>query len=230
MVSMELRLPAPTCLPEARRRHWLPGTVRTNQAAAAASEVTGMITSPLNHYQALMVDPEVDADILGTVYRRLVQRFQSPLDRSGTTLQRLREVEDAYAVLRDPRRRARYDAQLEERMRHGDPDAPAFVAPTERPMTPPVVATQTGARAAFSRPAAPHVASQSRASWAAVPVSSGRPSATRSAQVSVLDFGRYAGWTLRQLAARDPDYLEWLLRSPGGRQYRAEITALLEPR
>jgi hypothetical protein len=43
----------------------------------------------------------------------------------------------------------------------------------------------------------------------------------------VLDFGRYAGWSLRQLAAHDPDYLEWLVRSPGGRQYRGQITALL---
>ena len=46
----------------------------------------------------------------------------------------------------------------------------------------------------------------------------------------VLDFGRYAGWTLRQLAFHDPDYLEWLVRSPGGRQYRAQITAILGTR
>jgi len=44
---------------------------------------------------------------------------------------------------------------------------------------------------------------------------------------SVLDFGRYAGWSLGELARHDPDFLEWLARSPGGRRYRGEIERLL---
>lgn len=47
---------------------------------------------------------------------------------------------------------------------------------------------------------------------------------------SVLDFGRYAGWTLEALASKDPDYLAWLARAPIGRQYRSEIDALLSAR
>jgi DnaJ-class molecular chaperone len=43
---------------------------------------------------------------------------------------------------------------------------------------------------------------------------------------SRLDFGRYKGWTLGQIAAFDPDFLEWFERSPSGRQYRAEIAQL----
>jgi hypothetical protein len=46
----------------------------------------------------------------------------------------------------------------------------------------------------------------------------------------VLDFGRYAGWSLRQVALRDPNYLEWLRRTPGGRQYQTEIVAVLTAR
>jgi curved DNA-binding protein CbpA len=46
----------------------------------------------------------------------------------------------------------------------------------------------------------------------------------------VLDFGRYAGWSLRQVALRDRDYLEWLRRTPGGRQYQNEIAADLGSR
>lgn len=45
---------------------------------------------------------------------------------------------------------------------------------------------------------------------------------------SVLDFGRYAGWSLGQLAPADPDYLLWLVRTPIGRPYYAEIRELLE--
>jgi curved DNA-binding protein CbpA len=42
-----------------------------------------------------------------------------------------------------------------------------------------------------------------------------------------LEQGRYAGWTLRDLAAHDPDYLRWLSRHASGLRYRTEITRLL---
>ena len=45
---------------------------------------------------------------------------------------------------------------------------------------------------------------------------------------TVLDFGRYAGWSFGQLAVHDPDYLLWLERTPIGRPMRAEIHATLE--
>ena len=53
----------------------------------------------------------------------------------------------------------------------------------------------------------------------------GRPSGP--AEGSVLDFGRYSGWTLGQIRRADPDFLEWLARAPVGRQYRSEINQLL---
>jgi len=43
----------------------------------------------------------------------------------------------------------------------------------------------------------------------------------------VLDFGRYKGWALGQIARHDPNFLEWLERMPAGRQYRTEIARLL---
>lgn len=42
-----------------------------------------------------------------------------------------------------------------------------------------------------------------------------------------LEFGRYAGWTLRDLARRDPDYLRWLSRHASGLRYRTEIYQIL---
>jgi curved DNA-binding protein CbpA len=44
---------------------------------------------------------------------------------------------------------------------------------------------------------------------------------------SVIDFGRYSGWTLGQIRRRDPEFLEWLMRAPAGRQWRGEISAML---
>ncbi len=58
-----------------------------------------------------------------------------------------------------------------------------------------------------------------------------RPSAAppppASSDGSVLTFGRYAGWSLRDLARRDPDYLLWLSRHSSGIRYRTEIYAIL---
>ena len=43
----------------------------------------------------------------------------------------------------------------------------------------------------------------------------------------MLDFGRYAGWTVGSLVDQDPDYLEWLARTPIGRRLSNEIDAAL---
>jgi curved DNA-binding protein CbpA len=45
-----------------------------------------------------------------------------------------------------------------------------------------------------------------------------------------LDFGRYAGWTIPDLAKHDPDYLEWLRRTPIGRPFSAQIEQVLASR
>ena len=45
-----------------------------------------------------------------------------------------------------------------------------------------------------------------------------------------LSFGRYADWTVSELAAHDPDYLEWLARAPAGLTFRQEIYTELAKR
>ncbi len=44
---------------------------------------------------------------------------------------------------------------------------------------------------------------------------------------SILNFGRYAGWSLGEIGRRDLEYLEWLDRMTIGRPYRDEIDAIL---
>ena len=56
------------------------------------------------------------------------------------------------------------------------------------------------------------------------PVGAGR----RSAQTGVLDFGRYAGSSIADVARHDPDYLRWLSRHSAGIRYRREIAELLD--
>ena len=62
-----------------------------------------------------------------------------------------------------------------------------------------------------------------------VPASAVRSPAAGATQGSgtVLGFGRYAGWSLRDLARHDPDYLVWLSRHSSGIRYRTEIYSIL---
>lgn len=47
---------------------------------------------------------------------------------------------------------------------------------------------------------------------------------------TVIDFGRYEGWTIARLADHDPDYLRWLARTPVGRRLAPAIDSALAGR
>ena len=55
----------------------------------------------------------------------------------------------------------------------------------------------------------------------------GAPPPASAGQGSVLTFGRYTGWNLRDLARHDPDYVLWLSRHSSGIRYRTEIYGIL---
>jgi curved DNA-binding protein CbpA len=49
------------------------------------------------------------------------------------------------------------------------------------------------------------------------------------ASSGTLDFGRYMGWRIADLARHDPDYLRWLARHSSGIRYRELIARVLAP-
>jgi len=161
-----------------------------------------MAARKLTHYQILRLDPGVDDDVLTAVYRRWMERARLADLTDDRRAQVLRAFQEAYEVLHDPERRRRYDEEL------AGPSGGAVVTMEVEPPAVIPLGSSSSSREAVPRPKVP------------VPAASAR----------VLDFGRYAGWSLRQVALRDRDYLEWLRRSPGGRHYRADITAILDPR
>jgi molecular chaperone DnaJ len=71
---------------------------------------------------------------------------------------------------------------------------------------------------------------------AANPIAGSAPSPARrgpaapGGEGTVIDFGRYAGWSVGKLVDHDPDYLEWLARTPIGRRLSHEIEAVLARR
>jgi DnaJ-class molecular chaperone len=157
------------------------------------------------YYQVLMVDPSADRDIIGAVHRRLAQRYHPDRDPSPEARQKMLHINEAWDVLKDADRRAHYDGELRQRRDRRSSDR-------------------------FVRRPADFVTGSS-STWAhASPYGEAGPPPKGQAQGPVLDFGRYRGWSLGQIAARDHDFLLWLERSPTGRQYRAEIADLLRDR
>jgi curved DNA-binding protein CbpA len=67
-----------------------------------------------------------------------------------------------------------------------------------------------------------------QAAWR--PARAGQPTANQPGSGSTIDFGRYAGWTIGALVDHDPDYLEWLARTPVGRRLTGEIEQALARR
>lgn len=161
------------------------------------------------YYQILMVDPSADQDIMGVVHRRLAQRYHPDIDPSDDARQRMTEINQAWQVLRDPEKRSRYDRELANRRDRRSGDRYIRRTPVEPPAEP------GGAPPSGGRPAAENAYGEAG------------PPPRGIARGTVLEFGRYKGWSIGQVATHDPDFLEWLQRSPSGRQYRAEIATYL---
>lgn len=143
----------------------------------------------LTHYKVLMLAETADQEIISTVYRKLAQRYHPDVASNPEAARRMAEINEAYATLRDPEKRRRYDEWLASRR--------------DRRASDKSIHQQGDVRVGAAGPA------------------EGPPSG------SIVDFGRYSGWTLGQIKRRDPEFLEWLMRAPAGRVYRAEIAAML---
>jgi len=84
----------------------------------------------VDHYRTLQVTRDADPTVIDRAYRALSLKHHpdvsGPDGREGAT-ERMRELNEAYRVLRDPQRRAAYDASLpsesasawEQFMEHG---------------------------------------------------------------------------------------------------------------
>jgi hypothetical protein len=86
-----------------------------------------------NLYQVLQLDPEAEPDVIEVVYRRLARKYHPDVSAVQDAAQRMKDINAAYEVLRDPQRRARYDRQrargevepISEGRWAGEPEPPA---------------------------------------------------------------------------------------------------------
>jgi curved DNA-binding protein CbpA len=154
-------------------------------------------------YEVLQVDRRAEPEVIRAAYRALARKNHPDF---GGSVRMMSAINEAWAVLGDPARRAAYDAEPQAMGdRPASKSTTSSAAPTEPPSAAPPA---SGARQGLA----------------------GRRQAEPHGGGSVLDFGRYAGWTVGGLVDHDPDYLEWLARTPIGRRLSTEIDALLAQR
>lgn len=152
-----------------------------------------------DYYRILQVDPEADAEIVTAAFRVLARRLHPDRDSTGVEEYRMAELNRAYSVLRDPAKRQQYDAERT----------------LMQPMGP---ATQTDE---------PPRRGGLGARWNGDAGAEASANSDRAANETRLNFGRFAGMTLREIAAQDTEYLRWLSRHSSGLRFRAEIERIL---
>ncbi|HET7685495.1 MAG TPA: DnaJ domain-containing protein [Candidatus Limnocylindria bacterium] len=135
--------------------------------------------SPPDPYRVLQVVPTCDQEVLHAAFRALARKYHPDRDGSRHAQARMVELNEAYALVREPGARERHDRAIRNA---------AFAPLSAGVAAPPPRSGAVGTR---------------------------------------LEFGRYSGWTLRDLARHDPDYLRWLSRHASGLRYRTEIYGIL---
>ncbi len=157
-------------------------------------------------YAVLQVRCDAEFEVICAAFRALARRYHP--DGHSPDLGRMAEISSAFAQLKSPEARARYDRDLE-----GTSARPAPVPAAEAGPRGPWACTNV--RGEAPRREAPDD------SWTIPP----RP----SPRDDVIDFGRYAGWTIGQVAVENPDYLRWLSRHSSGVRFRDAIVRALGP-
>jgi curved DNA-binding protein CbpA len=173
-------------------------------------------------YAVLGVDPAADDASIAAAYRMLARRYHPDIAGEPAT-RRMSRINAAWDRLRDPKKRAEYDAELAEidparaAMARSRPRRHHAAPSTPEPPTPGVDHSMDAPYQGYQRPV-------ERDGTGAAGRPPGRPSG------SVLKFGRHLGWSIGEIARVDPGYLVWLEDRPEGRPYLEEIDRTLRLR
>lgn len=195
-----------------------------------------MTLEPMDPYKILQVDPDAETEVIVAAYRRLARKYHPDVATGPDADRRMAAINAAWELIGKPARRVIFDRERrvrEARLQRDADAAPPANSPKSsgdrseppkqrtRPMPEPEAVSRdwTAGRSSFGGgyDESMHMA---QGEGAAGPPP-GRPSG------SVLNFGRYNGWSLGEIGRSDLEYIEWLDRTPIGRPYRDEIDAIL---
>jgi hypothetical protein len=117
-----------------------------------------------NHYDVLQISSTATPEVIQAAYRALARAYHPDVNAAPDAARRMRQLNEAYAVLSDPVRRAKYDAVRARARRQ---------KPADGPTTPRRTTTGDGVHVVGGVP--PVVPPVSRAARAAVPPGLPRP-------------------------------------------------------
>jgi curved DNA-binding protein CbpA len=206
--------------------------------------VTGPPTEP-DPYKTLQVDPEAEDEVITAAYRRLARKYHPDVAPGAEAAARMAAINAAFDRIGEPARRAAYDRDraVREAMARRASESQGSGAASQDPAGSPPAAPGPAARGAGTTAGGagrePETVSRDWTSGrssagggydASMRTADGTGAAgppPGGASGSVLNFGRYAGWSLGEIARTDIEYIEWLDRIPIGRPYRDEIDGIL---
>ena len=202
----------------------------------------------IDPYKVLQVDPEAEDEVIQAAYRRLAQKYHPDRQPDAASAARMIAINAAWEMVSDPGRRATYDRERAAASR-------AHQATAQAPPASRAAGTGTGGSGASAgtssaraghpppSPAQPRPPETVSGDWTSGRSGAGGGYDARTMRApeglgaagpppgnpsgTVLGFGRYAGWSLGEIARRDIGYLEWLDRMAIGRAYRDEIDVIL---
>jgi curved DNA-binding protein CbpA len=191
----------------------------------------------MDAYKVLQVDRDAEQEVIKAAHRRLARLYHPDLATGAEAAVRMSAINAAWELIGEPAARAAYDLSRAT--------AAPGSAPAKRGQSrgePSRVGETTQPAEGRERPASPRPPETVSRDWTsgrsthgggfdasmrapdglgAAGPPPGRPSG------SVLNFGRFSGWSLGEIARRDLEYIEWLDRTPIGRTYREEIDRIL---
>jgi curved DNA-binding protein CbpA len=207
-----------------------------------------MTASP-DPYKALQVDSEAEDEVIQAAYRRLAQKYHPDVSSGPEAAARMAGINAAWEILRDPARRAAHDLARRLATRDAERAAAAAGSASSDARHPHQRSTRSSGTTGETSPPGqggglpPRRPETVSSDWTSGrsshgsgydPSQMGSPDGLGAAGPppgdpagAVLNFGRFAGWSLGEIARRDLDYIEWLDRMPIGRSFRDELDVIL---
>ncbi|MEP6639928.1 MAG: J domain-containing protein [Chloroflexota bacterium] len=207
------------------------------------------MSDPIDPYKVLQVDSEAEDEVIQAAYRRLARKYHPDLAATPDAANRMAAINAAWELIGEPEAREAFDRKrlvlkptptstqaaagssgsASSGSAGGSPSSVRSTSqgsasrPKEPPqgMPPPEIVSRDWTSGRSSQGSGYDESMRAAEGFGAAGPPPGNPSGT------VLNFGRYAGWSLGEVARKDLEYIEWLDRAPIGRNYRQEVDGLL---
>jgi curved DNA-binding protein CbpA len=187
----------------------------------------------IDPYKTLQVDSEAEQEVIQAAYRRLARKYHPDMAETPDAADRMAAINAAWELIGDPDARLAYDRTRAATAAGGSggptttrtDGASSAARPSESPRQqtppPPETVSRDWTTGRSNQGSGYDASMRAAEGFGAAGPPPGRPTGT------VLNFGRYAGWSLGEIARHDLEYIEWLDRAPIGRNYRSELDDIL---